>query len=88
MPKHTTGLINIKLVFEKLKALAISAQVLAHPSPDGLFVLDTDSSGSQIGAELSQVQNGVIRPICYASHVLMKQHRNYCTTRKELLANC
>ncbi|MEW8187006.1 MAG: reverse transcriptase domain-containing protein, partial [Candidatus Thiodiazotropha endolucinida] len=72
--------------FEKLKALAISAQVLAHPSPDGLFVLDTDSSGSQIGAELSQVQNGVIRPICYASHVLMKQHRNYCTTRKERLA--
>ena len=57
-----------------------------HPSPDGLFVLDTDSSGNQIGAELSQVQNGVIRPICYASHVLMKQHRNYCTTRKELLA--
>ncbi|MCG8035188.1 MAG: DDE-type integrase/transposase/recombinase [Candidatus Thiodiazotropha taylori] len=72
--------------FNKLKQLAISAQVLAHPSPDGLFILDTDASGDQIGAELSQFQNGIIRPICYASHILMKAHRNYCTTRKELLA--
>ena len=60
--------------------------MLAHASPDGLFILDCDASGSQIGAELSQVQNGVIKPICYASHILLKQHRNYCTTRKELLA--
>ena len=72
--------------FEKLKTLAISAPMLAHPSPSGLFILDCDASGSQIGGELSQVQNGVIKPICYASNVLLKQHRNYCTTRKELLA--
>ena len=74
--------------FEKLKTIAISAPMLAHPSPDGLFILDCDASGTQIGAQtqLSQVQNGVIKPICYASHVLIKQHQNYCTTRKELLA--
>ena len=72
--------------FEKLKNLAISAPMLAHASPDGLFILDCDVSGTQIGTELSQVQNGVIKPICYASHVLLKQHRNYCTTQKELLA--
>ena len=72
--------------FETLKQLAISAPMLSHPSPDGLFILDTDASGTQIGAALSQVQNGEIKPICFASHVLLKQHRNYCTTRKELLA--
>ena len=72
--------------FEKLKTIAISAPMLAHPSPDRLFILDCDASGTQIGAELSQVQNCVIKPICYASHVLIKQHQNYCTTRKELLA--
>ena len=32
------------------------------------------------------MQDGVVKPICFASHVLLKQHRNYCTTRKELLA--
>ena len=75
-----------KACFEKLKTLAITAPMQVHASPDGLFILDCDASGSQIGAELSQVQNGVIKPICYASHDLLKQHRNYCTTRKELLA--
>ena len=72
--------------FETLKQLAISAPMLSHPSPDGLFILDTDASGTQIDAALSQVQNGKIKPICFASHVLLKQHRNYCTTRKEFLA--
>ena len=75
-----------QVCFEKLKQLAISSEVLAYPSPDGLMILDCDASGTQIAAELSQVQDGVIRPICYASHVLMKQHRNYCTTGKELLS--
>ena len=75
-----------EVAFTTLKNLAVSSEVLAHPSPDGLFILDTDACGTQIAAELSQIQNGVARPICYASHVLMKQHRNYCTTRKELLA--
>ena len=35
--------------FDKLKELAISAPMLSHPSPDGLFVLDTDSSDHQLG---------------------------------------
>ena len=48
--------------------------------------MDTDASGTQIGAALSQVQDDVVKPICFASHVLLKQHRNYCTTHKELLA--
>ena len=72
--------------FEKLKELAITAPMLSHPSPTGQFILDTDASGNQIGAALSQIQDGVVKPICFASHVLLKQHRNYCTTRKELLA--
>ena len=50
------------------------------------MILDCDTSVTQIAVELSRVQDVVIGPICYASHVLMKQHRSYCTTRKELLA--
>ena len=75
-----------QVCFQTLKDLATSAPLLSHPSPDGLFVLDTDACGSQIAAELSQFQNGALKPICYASHVLLKEHKNYCTTRKELLA--
>ena len=72
--------------FDKLKELAISAPMLSHPSPDGLFVLGTDSSDYQLGGALYQIQDGVEKPICFASHTLLKQHKNYCTTRKELLA--
>ena len=72
--------------FENLKELAITAPMLSHPSPRGLFILHTNGSGSQIAAALSQVQDGVVKPICFASPVLLKQHRNYCTARKKLLA--
>lgn len=50
------------------------------------FVLDTDASDHAIGGVLSQLQNGREVVICYASHVLLKPQRKYCTTRKELLA--
>ena len=35
---------------------------------------------------LSQVQGGVERVICYASRTLDRREKNYCITRKELLA--
>ena len=72
--------------FKNLKELAIIAPMLYNPSPTGLLILDTDASGSQIAAALSQGQDGVFKPICFASHVLLKQHRNNCTTCNMLLA--
>ena len=75
--------------FDRLKHLVTTAPVLAHPTPntEHVFLLDTDASDLQISESLSQVQNSVVKPIAFASHGLMKQHRNCCTTRKELLAN-
>ena len=62
------------------------AVVLNYPTTDAVFVLDTDASQNTIGAELSQIQDGVERTIGYASKVLASTQRKYCTTRKELLA--
>ena len=59
--------------------------MFCHPSPDGLFILDTNASGIQIRTALSKVQDRVAKPICFAMHDLLKQHRNFCTTHKELL---
>ena len=53
---------------------------------DGDFTLDTDASDYAIGAVLSRKQDGVERVVAYASRSLDRRERNYCVTRKELLA--
>ena len=60
--------------------------MLSLPDDDGEYVLDCDASNHSIGAVLSQIQNGVERPICYASQLYSKHEANYNVTRKELLA--
>lgn len=72
--------------FETLKERLITAPVLAMPIDDGLYYLDTDASDTGLGAVLTQVQDGVEKPVAFASRSLNQAERNYCTTRKELLA--
>ena len=62
-----------------LWCLALQQQML-------VFVLYTYTSQHMIGAELSQMQDGIERNIGHASNVLGSTQMNYCTTRKELLA--
>jgi len=70
----------------RLKSALISSPILAMPNDADPFLLDTDACDVSIGAVLSQVQNGVERVIAYASRSLSKPDRNYCVTRKELIA--
>ena len=48
--------------------------------------MDTDASGTAIGAVLSQMHGDSEKVIAYASRSLTKSERRYCVTRKELLA--
>jgi len=72
--------------FTRLKEILTSADVLALPREDGMFILDCDASDKAIGAVLSQVQDGIEKPICYASQLYDRHQKNYNVTRKELLA--
>jgi len=72
--------------FDQLKEALVGADVLALPSEEGMYVLDCDASDKAIGAVLSQIQNGVKRPICYGSQLYDRHQQNYNVTRKELLA--
>lgn len=51
-----------------------------------MFILDTDASEKAIGADLSQIQDGVERVVSFGSKILTPAQRKYCTTKKELLA--
>ena len=73
--------------FEQLKHCLTSSPILALPDWSRPFVVDTDASDAGIGAVLSQVDTtGTEHVVCYASRLLSKSERNYCVTRKELLA--
>ena len=72
--------------FDFLKQLLVTSPILAYPIHNQPYILDTDASYFGVGAVLSQEQDGQERPIGYYSRTLSKSERNYCVTRKELLA--
>ena len=77
---------NCESAFQHLKECLVSAPILAYPSAEGRYILDCDASAFAIGGVLSQEQDNVERVIAYGSKTLSKQERNYCVTRRELLA--
>ena len=72
--------------FEQLKHLLTSSLILAYPAVGVEYLLDTDVSNEALGSVLSQVQNGHERVISYYSRCFSSSERNYCVTRKELVA--
>ena len=72
--------------FQRLKRALTSTPVLSYPEPKRSFILDTDASACGIGAVLSQSSSQGERVIAYFSRSLSKPERNYCVTRRELLA--
>ena len=72
--------------FEALRALLITAPVLAFPKEDLPYIVDTDASDYGIGGVLSQNIEGTEHVIAYYSKSLNPAQQKYCTTRRELLA--
>ena len=75
-----------QVAMDTMKTLLTTPPILGYPRTGDEFVLDTDASAVGLGAVLTQVQDGEERVIAYASRVLSQAERNYCTTRRELLA--
>ncbi len=72
--------------FENLKEALQHTPILAYPIPNQTCIVDTDASEVAISGVLSQVVDGVERPIAFFSRVMSPAQRNYCATRRELLA--
>uniref|UniRef100_A0A3B1KKN7 Reverse transcriptase/retrotransposon-derived protein RNase H-like domain-containing protein n=1 Tax=Astyanax mexicanus TaxID=7994 RepID=A0A3B1KKN7_ASTMX len=72
--------------FEELKSRLCNAPILAFPKVSESFIVDTDASDHGLGAVLSQVQDGSEHVIAYYSRRLDRAERNYCVTRRELIA--
>jgi len=64
----------------------VEAPILAYPDPAKEYILDNDVSNHNVGAVLSQVQDGRGVMVAYYSKALSAPEKNCCTTRRELLA--
>lgn len=72
--------------FQALRKALTQTPVLALPDMQRPFILDTDASNEGLGAVLSQPSEGGERVVAYYSRALSREERNYCVTRRELLA--
>ena len=74
--------------FDRLKRLLTSPELLAYPDFDSneKFILDTDYSNEGIGVVLSQIQDGVERPIAFNARKLKPSESQYASHKGELLA--
>ena len=75
-----------EIAFQTLKAYITQSPVLAYPDFTKDFILDTDASLDGAGAVLSQIHDGEEKVIAYWSKTFSPAERNYCVTRRELLA--
>lgn len=69
-----------------LKELLTSPPVLAHFSLDCPTLVTCDASATAAGAVLSQLQNGIERPVAFASRAFSLTEQKYSTGEREALA--
>lgn len=73
--------------YQRAKSLLESSAVLAHYDVSRPIVLACDASPCGLGAVLSQVgEDGIERPVAFASRTLSQTERNYAQIDREALA--
>ena len=76
-----------KEAFALSKAALLSDKVLAHFNPNLKTIITCDGSPYGVGAILSQIDDeGIEKPVCYASKTLSKAEQNYSQTDREGLS--
>ncbi|CAK1590660.1 unnamed protein product [Parnassius mnemosyne] len=74
------------IAFQELKNRLCKTPILGYPDAGKEFIVDTDASDIGLGGVLSQRNGDQEIVIAYFSKSLSKPERNYCVTRRELLA--
>ena len=86
LPHHVTWTAEAEKAFSLLKQALCEEPVLVAPDFNKPFILQTDASGTGVGAVLSQVVGESEHPVMYISRKLLKHEKNYATVEKAALA--
>ena len=79
--------LDCQRALDQLKQLLTTAPVMTLPDFEREFLLETDASGLGLGAVLAQKQDeGLVRPIAFASRTLLPHEKNYGSTELQALA--
>lgn len=73
-------------MFEQCKQDLAQVTTLAHPSPNAKLVLHVDASNFCVGAALSELQNGFLKPLGFYSKRISESQKKQSTYDRELLA--
>ncbi|CAK1599051.1 unnamed protein product [Parnassius mnemosyne] len=74
------------IAFQELKNRLCKSHILRYPDAGKEFIVDIDASDIGLGGVLCQRNGGQEIVIAYFSKSLLKPERNYCVTRRKLLA--
>ena len=85
-PEHLPWTDACENAMNALKAHLTCRPVMCLPNREKQYVLRTDASNQGLGAVLLQEEEGVLKPVAYASKRLNAAERNYSTIEKECLA--
>lgn len=72
--------------FGRLKQQLVSPNVLRFPDFSKKFILQSDASGTALGAVLQQEVDGALAPVCYASRTLSSAERRHTVYELECAA--
>ena len=72
--------------YDQLRAALMDTVTLAHPDYNQEMEIHSDASSYGLGAVLVQRDQGVQRPLAFASRLLTSAERNYTITEQECLA--
>ena len=78
--------LDVSAAFEELKRRLTSPPVLTDFSETHKTFVTCEASGAAVGAVLSQLRDGVQRPVAFASRALLENERKYSVGEREALA--
>ena len=77
---------NLEEIFNNIKSTIMNTEVIYHPDPNKSFAVYCDASIDGVGAVLTQVHDGRLRPVSFCSKLFNQTQQNWHVSEQEIYA--